>query len=84
MIIPNIAGAYVAIEHKIKGINYCPVTACASGTDAIGQAFRLVQSGLLDNAICGGESAITPLSFAGFCSARAMSRNNENPKSASY
>ncbi len=84
MIIPNIAGAYVAIEHKIKGINYCPVTACASGTDAIGQAFRLIQSGLLDNAICGGtESAITPLSFAGFCSARAMSRNNENPKSAS-
>lgn len=84
MIIPNIAGAYVAIKYNAKGTNYCPVTACASGTDAIGQSFKLIQAGLLESAICGGtESAITPLSFAGFCSLRAMSRHNEEPKKAS-
>ncbi|MFN8671247.1 MAG: beta-ketoacyl-ACP synthase II [Candidatus Sericytochromatia bacterium] len=84
MIIPNIAGAYVAIKYNAKGTNYCPVTACASGTDAIGQAFKLIQAGTLESAICGGtESAITPLSFAGFCSLRAMSRHNEEPKKAS-
>lgn len=84
MIIPNIAGGYIAINHNAKGVNYCPVTACASSNNAIGDAFNLIKSGVLDYAICGGtESAITPLSFAGFCSARAMSKNNENPKKAS-
>lgn len=84
MIIPNIAGGYIAINYNAKGVNYCPVTACASSNNAIGDAFNLIKSGVLDYAICGGtESAITPLSFAGFCSARAMSRNNENPQKAS-
>lgn len=84
MIIPNIAGSYIAINHNAKGVNYCPVTACASSNNAIGDAFNLIKSGVLDYAICGGtEAAITPLSFAGFCSARAMSRNNENPQKAS-
>jgi 3-oxoacyl-[acyl-carrier-protein] synthase II len=60
------------------------VTACAAGSNAIGDAFRLVQSGFAQAMICGGtEAAITPLGFAGFASARAMSRRNDDPAHAS-
>ncbi len=84
MIIPDIAAGYVAITFGAKGPNLCPVTACASGANAIGDSFKIIQRGDADVMICGGtESAITPLSFAGFCSARAMSRNNQEPQKAS-
>lgn len=84
MIIPDIAAGYVAITYGAKGPNLCTVTACASGANAIGEAYRIIQRGDADIMISGGtESAITPLSFAGFCSARAMSRNNDNPTQAS-
>lgn len=84
MIIPDMAAGYVAITYGAKGPNLCTVTACASGANAIGEAFRMIQRGDADIMISGGtESAITPLSYAGFCSARAMSKNNDNPQSAS-
>jgi 3-oxoacyl-[acyl-carrier-protein] synthase II len=83
MIIPDIAAGYVAITFGAKGPNLCPVTACASAANAIGDAFRIIERGDADAIIAGGtESAITPLSFAGFCSARAMSRFNEIPARA--
>jgi 3-oxoacyl-[acyl-carrier-protein] synthase II len=73
----------VAITFGAKGPNLCPVTACASAANAIGDAFRIIERGDADAIIAGGtESAITPLSFAGFCSARAMSRFNEIPARA--
>jgi len=84
MIIPNIAGAYVSIYFGVKGPNLCPVTACSSGANAVGEAFNMIKHSTVKVAIAGGtESAITPLSFAGFCSAKAMSRNNDNPQEAS-
>lgn len=84
MFIPNMAAGQVAIFTGAKGPNSCVVTACASATHAIGEAFRLLQRGDADAMLTGGtESAITPLSMAGFCAARTMSTRNEHPDKAS-
>ena len=84
MMIANMAAGLTAIQTGAKGPNSCPVTACAAGSNAIGDAFRLVQGGYAQAMICGGtESAVTPLTFAGFSSARAMSRRNDDPTHAS-
>ncbi len=84
MMISNMAAGQVAITTGAKGVNYCITSACASGTHAIGEAFRAVRYGDVDVMITGGaEAAITPLSFAGFCSMKAMSTRNDDPKGAS-
>lgn len=84
MMIANMAAGLTAIHTGAKGPNSCPVTACAAGSNAIGDAFRLVQQGYAQAMICGGtESAVTPLTLAGFASARAMSTNNDDPEHAS-
>ena len=84
MMIANMAAGLTAIHTGAKGPNSCTVTACAAGSHAIGDAFRLVQGGYAKAMICGGaEAAVTPLSFAGFCSAKALSTRNENPQQAS-
>ncbi|MEM8717792.1 MAG: beta-ketoacyl-ACP synthase II [Cyanobacteria bacterium P01_G01_bin.39] len=84
MMIANMAAGLTAIHTGAKGPNSCTVTACAAGSHAIGDAFRIVQSGYAKAMICGGaEAAVTPLSFAGFCSARALSTRNEDPLHAS-
>jgi 3-oxoacyl-[acyl-carrier-protein] synthase II len=84
MMIANMAAGLTAIQTGAKGPNSCPVTACAAGSNAIGDAFRLVQDGYAQAMICGGtESAVTPLTFAGFSSARAMSTRNDDPTHAS-
>jgi len=84
MMISNMAAGLTAIHTGAKGPNSCTVTACAAGSHAIGDAFRLVQGGYADAMLCGGaEAAITPLSFAGFCSAKAVSTRNEDPLHAS-
>ncbi len=84
MMISNMGAAQIAIKFGAKGINENVVSACASGTNAIGDAFRHIQYGANDVIIAGGaEAAITPLSFAGFCSMKAMSTHNEDPKRAS-
>jgi 3-oxoacyl-[acyl-carrier-protein] synthase II len=84
MMIGNMAAGLTAIHTGAKGPNSCTVTACAAGSHAIGDAFRLIQGGYAIAMICGGaEAAVTPLSFAGFCSAKALSTRNDDPTSAS-
>lgn len=84
MMIANMAAGLTAIHTGAKGPNSCPVTACAAGSNAIGDAFRLVQQGYAQAMICGGtEAAITPLGVAGFASARALSVRNDDPQAAS-
>lgn len=84
MMIANMAAGLTAIHTGAKGPNSCSVTACAAGSNSIGDAFRLVQRGYAQAMICGGtEAAVTPLSFAGFASARALSTRNDDPTHAS-
>lgn len=84
MMIANMAAGVSAIQIGAKGPNSCTVTACAAGSNAIGDAFRTVQSGRVTAMVCGGtEAAITPLGFAGFCSCKALSTRNEDPTHAS-
>jgi 3-oxoacyl-[acyl-carrier-protein] synthase II len=84
MMIANMAAGLTAIHTGAKGPNTCPVTACAAGSNAIGDAFRMVQQGYAQAMICGGtESAVTPLAVAGFASARALSTRNDDPSQAS-
>lgn len=84
MMIGNMAAGLVSIHTGAKGPNSSAVTACATGTNSIGDAFRLIQHGDADVMICGGtESTITPMAFAGFSSMGALSRNNDHPEQAS-
>ncbi len=84
MMIANMAAGLTAIHLGAKGPNACTVTACAAGSNAVGDAFRLVQNGYAKAMICGGtEAAVTPLSFAGFSAARALSFRNDDPLHAS-
>ncbi len=82
--ISNMASGYVAIRWGFKGVNYAVVSACATGNHAIGDAFRLIQTGDADIIIAGGsESAITPLGVAGFANMKALSTRNDEPQKAS-
>ena len=82
--ISNIASGYISIEFGFKGPNSCVVTACATGTHSIGDAFKIIQRGDADIMIAGGtESAITPLGIAGFANMKALSTRNEEPQKAS-
>lgn len=84
MMIPDIASGQVSIALGAKGHNACTVTACASGTNAIGDSFKIIQRGDADLMVTGGtEAAISPLAMAGFCSAKALSRRNDDPQGAS-
>lgn len=84
MMIANMAAGLTAIHTGARGPNSCSVTACAAGSNAIGDAFRLIQGGYAQAMICGGcEAAITPLSLAGFASARTLSLRNDDPAHAS-
>jgi 3-oxoacyl-[acyl-carrier-protein] synthase II len=80
MMIANMAAGLTAIHTGAKGPNSCSVTACAAGSNAVGDAFRLIQRGYAQAMICGGtEAAVTPLSVAGFAAARALSTRNDDP-----
>ena len=84
MMISNIAAAQIAIMTGAKGANFNVTSACASGTNAIGEAFRSIKYGACDIICAGGaEAAITPISFAGFCNMKAMSTRNDDPRRAS-
>lgn len=84
MMIANMAAGLTAIHTGAKGPNSCSVTACAAGSNAIGDAFRLIQQGYAQAMICGGtEAAVTPLSVAGFAACKAMSTRNDDPAHAS-
>ncbi|MGY2778320.1 3-oxoacyl-[acyl-carrier-protein] synthase II [Thermostichus sp. MS-CIW-23] len=83
MMIANMAAGHLAIHFGAKGPNSCTVTACASGSNAIGDAFRLIQRGEVQVAITGGtEAAVTPLSMAGFSAMKALSTRNDAPEQA--
>ncbi|NJO43775.1 MAG: beta-ketoacyl-ACP synthase II [Cyanobacteria bacterium CRU_2_1] len=83
MMIANMAAGLTAIQVGAKGPNACTVTACAAGSNAIGDAFRIIQRGYAQAMICGGaEAAVTPLSFAGFAACKALSTRNDDPAHA--
>jgi 3-oxoacyl-[acyl-carrier-protein] synthase II len=84
MMIGNMAAGQVAINLGATGPNITVVTACASGTNAIGDAFKLIQRGAAELVITGGtEASITPLALAGFCAMKALSTHNDEPQKAS-
>lgn len=83
MVITNLAAGSIAIELGAKGLCTCPVTACAGGTNAIGDAFRNIRDGYLDIVVAGGtEASITPLGIGGFSSMKALCESTD-PKRAS-
>lgn len=83
MVISNIAAAHIAIQYGFHGMCSCAVTACASGSNAIGDSFRLIRDGYADVMLCGGaEATITPLSIGGFTSMKALCTSND-PERAS-
>lgn len=82
--IPDMASGYVSIMHGLKGPNTCVVSACSTGADAIGVAYHTIKRGDAVAMVTGGtEAPINEIGLAGFCSARAMTTNNDNPKTAS-
>jgi 3-oxoacyl-[acyl-carrier-protein] synthase II len=84
MMISNMASGQVSIHTGAKGPNFTTVSACTSSANALGEALRLLQHRDADVVIAGGaEATITPMSFAGFCSMKAMSTRNEEPQKAS-
>lgn len=84
MLIVNEASGLVAIMHGLKGPNSCVATACASGSHAIGEAYRTILYGDADVMVTGGtESCIVPTSVGGFCALKALSTSNDDPQKAS-
>jgi len=84
MLISNMAAAHLSITFGLQGSSLTIATACASATNAIGEALRIIQRGEADVVFCGGtEAPITSLAFAGFCAAKTMSTEKEHPEQAS-
>jgi len=83
LMITNEAAGWIGIHFGLKGVNYCPVTACASASHAIGEAFRTIKHGYADAIVAGGtESCLTPLGVGGFCSIKALCKRNDEPQRA--
>lgn len=84
MLIINLAPGQISIRHGAKGPNLSSVSACATGTHSIGEAYHMIKRGDADAMIAGGtESTITPLGMSGFCVMKALSTRNDDPKAAS-
>ena len=84
MMITDMSAGRVSIKYGFKGPNFSVVSACASASHSLGEAYLGIKAGMMDMAIAGGsESGITPLSFAGFCSMKALSSRNDFPEKAS-
>src|SRR5512145_43571 len=83
-LIINLAPGQISIKYGMKGPNFSPVSACATGNHSIGDAMLYIERGLADVMVTGGcEATITPLGIGGFCAARAMSERNDAPEKAS-
>lgn len=83
-ILVDMPAGIISIRHDLRGVNYCPVSACATSTTAIIDAFNYIRWNKADVIISGGsEAAITPSTIGGFGSAKALSTQNDNPKEAS-
>src|SRR5512145_1733779 len=83
-LIINLAPGQISIKYGMKGANFSPVSACATGNHSIGDAMIYIERGLADVMVTGGcEATITPLGIGGFCAARAMSERNDAPEKAS-
>lgn len=82
--IPDMASGYVSIQHGFKGPNTCVVSACSTGADAIGTAATMIARGDAKVMLAGGtEAPVCEIGMSGFCSARAMTTNNDDPRRAS-
>ncbi|MBW7990196.1 MAG: beta-ketoacyl-ACP synthase II [Planctomycetes bacterium] len=80
----NAASGNIAIAYGLRGPNFCVSSACASGNNAIGEAFNNIVAGRSDIIITGGaEAALTPIGLASFCAARSLSLRNDDPQGAS-
>ena len=81
----NLLSGHISIKYNLKGPNSSPVTACATGTHAIGDSFTIIKNNKADLMVCGGaEAAICPLGISGFSAARALCDTfNENPENGS-
>ena len=83
MMISNIASGTVAIKYNAQGPNIAVVTACATSTNSIGEAYRVIKHGYADAMLAGGsEAAITPLCFAGFISCQALSQSEDKNRAS--
>jgi len=84
MMIVDLAAGLISIKYGLKGINYAPVSACATGNHALGEAFEVIRRNDADVVVAGGfDAGVTPIGVAGFCAARALSTRNEDPQGAS-
>jgi 3-oxoacyl-[acyl-carrier-protein] synthase II len=84
MMIVDLAAGHISIRFGAKGINYAPVSACATGNHSIGEAGEIIKRGDADVIIAGGfDCGITPLGLGGFCAARSLSTRNDEPERAS-
>jgi 3-oxoacyl-[acyl-carrier-protein] synthase II len=83
-LIINLAPGQISLKYGLKGPNFSPVSACATGNHSIGDAFIYIERGMADVMVTGGcEATITPLGIGGFCAARALSERNDAPEKAS-
>ena len=83
-LIINLAPGQIALRYGLKGPNFSPVSACATGNHSIGDAMMYIERDMVDVMVAGGcEATITPLGVGGFCAARAMSERNDAPEKAS-
>lgn len=84
MMIVDLAAGHISIRTGARGINYAPVSACATGNHSIGEAGEAIRRGAADVIMAGGfDCGVTPLGLAGFCAARALSTRNDDPAAAS-
>ncbi len=84
MMIVDLAAGLISIRYGAKGVNWAPVSACATGTHAIGEGFETIRRDAADVIVAGGfDAGVTPLGIAGFCAARALSTRNDDPAGAS-
>ena len=84
MMLSDMTSGQLSIKLGARGVNYCLVSACASGADSIGEAANIIRRGDAEVALAGGtEAAITPISMAGFSAAKALTTSNDDPASAS-